>query len=314
LIPKGTHDRMLTYVSERGRGTWAQFKQTFDWLAGEDDDPAAKAWIAARNLSSLGHMEIDWDAGTWSAAPPLVTLLPRSGARALITGARTRHLRHQLEAAVEDADLWLDELDQADAPRPGSPPRERGPSTLLLSCRRHQDAEKLASRIGASYTYAAASMIAGLLPPLAAYARLFDPGDLPAGFPAERFDPSALTWAPADAASEAGLYRCRTFSGHVHVLRNWDGRSLRVVREHGVYEVLRWEQRTVLAYDRARETLLVPATADLPVLQARAATLSSGRLPRLLGPAATPQLAYRNVAAAVAEQIAASLSQELAAA
>src|SRR4051812_8694875 len=73
------HDRLLRFLSERGSGDWAELRNTYNWLALDErravEDPADKAWIAARDLAALGHIEVEWDEQlSWAAAPPLVTM------------------------------------------------------------------------------------------------------------------------------------------------------------------------------------------------------------------------------------------------
>jgi hypothetical protein len=309
------YDLLLTYVSEKGRGSWRELKEAFTWLAGPTDDPAARAWIAARDLAALGHMEIAWDRELmWCAAAPMVTMLPRSGGRAFVTGARTGWLYWPasrngaagsesglLVEVADDLGLWLDTCGE-----------QQGPTTLLVACSHHLQAGELARRLGIAYTYNVADQIAGLLPPLLAYARHFTPGELPRGFEAEYFDPALLEWTATDNTEQRGLYRCRTYEGHVHALHGATGSWHRVMREIAIYEVLRWEEQHVLRYSMASDELTVPAEAALPVLHARAATLSSGRLPRRsFSRTSGTTLTYVNVPYRVAQQIAWALGQRL---
>lgn len=310
------YDLLLTYLSETGRGSWRQFKESFTWLAGATDDPAARAWIAARDLAALGHMEIAWDRELiWCAAAPMVTMLPRSGGRAFVTGARTRFLylpasrdgepvRAPSGRLVEEADelgLWLDTCDG-----------QSGPRTVLVACASQVEAEQLAARLEVAYTYNVADQIAALLPPLPAYAKHFTAGELPHGFEAEYFNPDVLEWTPTDSTAKRGLYRCRTYEGHVHALHGPTGSWQRVVREIAIYEVLRWQEHNVIRYSAERNELTVPAETALPVLHGRAATLCSGRLPRRNYSATSgTTLTYVNVTKEIAEQIASALSQRL---
>ncbi len=261
----------------------------------------------------------------WCAAAPIVTMLPRSGGRAFVTGARTRHvftpgtelrdgaedrrttLRRgpstgRLVEACERLDLWLDECEAAD-----------GPLTLLIACESHTDAEQLARELGIAYAYNVAEQIAGVLPPLEASAAHFRPGALPRGFEAEYFDVETVAWRPTATFDQRGLYRCRTYEGHVHALLDGAFTWRRAVREFAVYEVLRWEHRPVITYSAADFELRVPAEAALPALHARAATLCSGRLPVRLRDRDTGAytLSFRNVPPGIAEQIASSLGQRL---
>jgi hypothetical protein len=303
------HDLLLAYLSEKGSGSWTGLKGAWEWVTEPTDDPGDQAWLVARDLAALGHIELSWgETAMWCAAPPLLTMLPRSGGRALVTGSRTRWLYEPgngeepaagaLVQSAEELGLWLDEC-----------PAPDGPTTLLVACKRERNARQLAEKLGIAYTYEVADQLSELLPPLGEYARLWPDGALPRGFDAEAFDPLTCKWLPVDEPSDHGLYRCRTYQGHVHALHGPTGWR-RVVRELGVYEVLRWEKMEVLYYDAPQLELTVRVGAALPALHARAATLCSGRLPSFSREHGG-ELTYWNVPQDVAERIASSLSQTL---
>lgn len=314
------YDLLLEWVSEKGEGTWQQFRNAWDWLSSRgarirDEDPAEKGWIAAANLAALGHMEITWEGnGKWAAAPPVLTMLSDSGGRALLTGARTRALywpasgdrppQGKLAKGAEELDLWVDELAGWSS---------ASPTSVVVACNEPSDAERLARLCGIAYTYSVSDELSALLPPLGAYAKLWQPGRLPQGFQAERYDASSLDWHEIqdDEPTEPGLYRSRTYKDHVHVLVQPTGASFRVTREHAVYEVLRWEDRTVLDYDPARRELWVPVGARLPLLHERAAVLSTGQLGEFRRRDGMPGRLYFNVQPEIASRIAASLSQQI---
>src|SRR5262249_39767213 len=128
-------------------------------------------------------------------------------------------------------------------------------------------------------------------------------------------------------------------------VRHATGTWTRVIKELGVYEVLRWSDENVLRYSEKTGKLVVPVEAGLPAMHARAVTLCSGRLPSLTtetAKTASPQrmptrsspgrggrhgrakaqpasarskkrhfLNYENVPASVAEQVAVALEQTL---
>jgi hypothetical protein len=276
------------------------------------DDPAGKAWIAGANLSALGHLEMTWEgAGHWAVAPPVITMLPNSGGRALLTGARTRALyrpgsvhRSQSGAVsdvAEELDVWIDDV-----------PAEGRPTSVLISCGEPEDAQRLAEHCEILFSYSVSEQLAAMLPPLEAYVSLWQPGGLPQGFPVERFIAAALAWRehPGDEPGEPGLYRSRTYGEHVHVLTTPLGGHVRASREHAVFEVLRWDGLQVLEYDAARHELWVPVHTRLPVLHERAAVLCSGQLGRFQRRRSENGLVYANVAPQVADRIRASLNQE----
>ena len=330
------YDVLLRYLSEKGSGSWEELKEAWQWIGGTDD-PSGRAWIAARDLEALGHIEVAWNQQlTWCAAPPLLTMIPRSGGRAFVTGARTGHFLDQLSKAAEAQDVWIDHCGL-----------QRGPTSYYLACRSHLKLEALAAELGVDYTYQVAEQIAGLLPPLETYSSLTDDRELPKGLELELFNTDRLEWIDTDQRELPGLYRCRTYGGQLHGLRSATGAWSRVIKEIGIYEVLRWEGKSVLDYSQEDETLTLSAEASLPTLHARAATLCSGQLPRYSRPPlqqprsrqaglssrrsrlrggrtgnsqSRPQrterrargtLTYANVPLSIAERIAGSLSQRL---
>jgi len=319
------HDLLLSYLSEKGSGKFDDLRDTWDWLGERDNDPAHRAWIVASDLSALGHIEISWaedGPSTWCAAPPIVTMLPRSGGHALITGARTRKLYEpardgvQGRPAVDSRGALLevaDELNLYVAELRGG----YGLTTALVACETHRDAERLANGLGITYTYSVASQLSSLLPPLSAYEKLWDSGELPLGFEAEYFDTRTLDWIDASSTEQLGLYRARTWERYIHVLHGpSEGQWRRANREHAIFEVLRWEVQDVISYDHTTNQLTVPWHVGLPVLPNRAAVLSSGKLPEYktsVKPAVgeVALAAYANVEFEVAEKISSSLNQNL---
>jgi hypothetical protein len=336
-VTESRYDTLLTYLSEKGSGSWEELKDAWQWISEASDDPSGRAWIVARDLEALGHIEVAWNRGlAWCAAPPLLTMIPRSGGRAFVTGARTRHFVRGLREEAEQHDIWIDEGGL-----------QHGPTSYYLACQSHLEVEEIAANLGAGYTYQVAEQIAALLPPLDTYSRLADERELPRGLELEMFDTLRLEWRETDQRDQPGLYRCRTYQGHLHGLLSATGRWNRVIKEIGIYEVLRWEAKAVLSYSGDDETLTLPAEASLPALHARAVTLCSGRLPKytrppvqqsraqgglrnprtlqarsaraaggrlqLQRPEANPRgtLTYLNVPPTIAEKIAASLSQLL---
>lgn len=313
-----SYDLLLDWASERGTGTWQEFRSAWEWLLSTDnsrrpEDPAGKAWIAGANLAALGHLEMSWtDNGAWAVAPSVITMLPNSGGRALLTGARTRTLYRPasngdgqsgvIADIAEDLDIWIDDIDTRD-----------GPTSVLIACNRPEDAARLADHCRIAYTYSVSDQLSAMLPPLAAYEALWEPGSLPQGFPVERFSSRDLRWHPHpdDEPSDAGLYVGKTYSENVHVLAMPVGAQFRVPRDHAVYEVLRWDDINVLAYDEAAHELWVPTSCRLPLQHERAAVLCSGQLPRFRRRENQNGIFYANVQPSVARRIAASLNQEL---
>jgi hypothetical protein len=161
------------------------------------------------------------------------------------------------------------------------------------------------------YTFSVADQIAGVLPPLSAYMGHFEEGQgLLAGFEAEYFDTASLQWEPTQATDKRGLYRTQTFDGMQFANCDAAFKWRRPVMEIGMFEVLRWEEKSVLNYSAESAELRVPPQIPLPALHARAASLCSGRLPRIRGKKGKGhELVYDNISESVANRISRSLHQ-----
>ena len=316
------YDLLLEWVSEKGSGTWGEFKNAWSWISGREegtraDDPAGKAWVAASNLAALAHLEISWDHdGRWAVAPAVLTMLPNSGGRALLTGSRTRALYrpatglHQQQRgllveriAEADLDIFIHDL-----------PMDHGPTSVFLASSSPEDVERLADLCGIRYSYSVSAQLARLLPPLRASRSLWRRSTAPQGHSVERFDTETLTWVDAteQEATKPGLYRWRLWDRHVHILTDPLGVSYETPRSEAVYEVLRWEDKSVLRYDTRTNLLWVTTHARLPLMHERAAVLCSGRLPHFRrARCGVPGNTYVNIPPELARLIAQSLEQRL---
>ncbi|MEV0680552.1 hypothetical protein AB0I60_28955 [Actinosynnema sp. NPDC050436] len=87
------HDLLLGWMSERHKGSFERFRETWTWLFREEDP---RWWRRTLNdLQTLGHVEID--GGRWETATPTITTLPNSGGYALLCGKRTDRLVRAIE-------------------------------------------------------------------------------------------------------------------------------------------------------------------------------------------------------------------------
>lgn len=295
-----TNDRLLRWMSEKGHGTWREFRVAHAWVSDQPGDTAEPAWAAARDLQDLGYAEFAWGKDLdWCVAPPVLSLLPASGGLGYLTGARTASL---VAALAADEECFPDAVRQG-----GS-----GPHGVFVSIASWAEASALANRLDVSLEFAFPERISDALPDLQTMLAAGRPSPFPLGFERQRFEPAALEWRDVseDDAPAAGLYRIQTWGRtEFRLVRDAD-HILACSPEVGVYEVLRWERVTLLEYSPEHATLRVPVVARLPVLHARAAALSSGLLPRLVYATNAYWLIYDNVSAEVADAIAGSLSQE----
>lgn len=296
------HDLLLEWVSERGSGRWQAFRDAHAWIRPDvDRQPWETASFAVRQLSALGHVEVDWRSSIWAAAPPLLTVLPSAGAHALLTGGRTRELSDRLAEELDGrGDLF------------GLPPIEQphAPSALLIASEDERSVRSLASSLGIEFSHSVSSQLAAILPPLDSYLALARSSPAPKGYGVQALEPSELQWIDVEDDDEPGLYRYQAPAGPAFRLIDGEGVDFAVDLAIGVYALLSHSgstQRLRWFRNSLNGELEVPLRAPLPTLQARAAVLCSGLAPRRHG----RSLVYVNVPESVARSIATSLAQDL---
>lgn len=296
-------DLLLHWASERGRGAWGDFREVHDWLfnAGKTEAQPVKATTSIHSLSMLGHLEIDWESGQWSAAPASLTILPFAGAHAVLAGSRTRRTAEEFarRAMREEVDLYLDVRRQ-----------EWGPATFFVAAASDKGVQALAQALEINYEVCVSERLAQLLPPLDDYLSLAKSTPAAQGYGVERFDQSWMSFRRCESDDSPGLYRYDTWGRPE--LRFFDGSTyFRVDRALGTYAELRRTSENVLRYqaDSVNGTLLVPFRAQLPALHARVAVLCSGLMPPLDRDEWVWH--YRNVPRDIAETIASTLGQQL---
>lgn len=295
-----SEDLLLDWMSERGAGTWQQARDAHEWLLSQQRQIGWRPTpgFTLRMLSTLGHVEIDWEAARWAAAPPVITLLPSAGAHALLTGGRTRTLVDRLGTeAGEDPCLF------ALSPHPQS----LAPSALLVACESERAIESLAWRLGIRYEFSVSDRLSAALPPLDACLHQGKTTPPPRGYGVECFDARRLRWETAESDESPGLYRYEVYGRpEFRLLTEAEG-VYSVDLPTGVWSALsRWgENRLRYQTESVNGTLIVPIECPLPTLQARAAALCSGLAPKKRG----QTLWFRNVPRAIAERIARSLDQ-----
>ncbi|HEU5252056.1 MAG TPA: hypothetical protein VFU16_01855 [Solirubrobacterales bacterium] len=295
-------DLLLEWASERGFGSWAQFREAYAWLERESEmAPWETASLVARQMSALGHIEVDWRRRSWAAAPPVLTLLPSAGAHALLTGGRTRELCDRLAMALADRDdlYGLDPVEQPLAP-----------SAILIACEDERAMRKLASALGIESAYSVSSQLAEILPPLRAYLDLAGSTPAPRGYGVQALDLADLSWRDVEEDREPGLYRYQAPDGRRFRLVEATGSVFDVDLAIGAFAALAIAGETGrLKWFRAslNGELQVPLRTPLPTLHARALALCSGFAPERHG----RSLVYLNVPEKVARAVAGSLAQDL---
>jgi len=294
------YEAMLRWASEFGQGTWVEFREAHDWLfnIGRQERKQVRATTTIHAMSMLGHLEIDWRSGRWAVAPTALTILPNAGAHAVVTGARAHRLLAELRDATR-ADDYFEESHRQDW----------GPDALFIAASDESALEVLAKKVGMNYEVCVSERLAKMLPSLESYLDLSKSTPAAKGYGIERFDVRFLNWERASHDGAPGLYRYDV----------WGRPEYRFVSDPGIVYSVDWSLgvHAELARTRRREihyalesvngTLRVPFAAQLPALQARAAALCTGLMPRLQD----RRWHYANVPRSTADAIAASLGQVL---
>ncbi|GIG27359.1 hypothetical protein [Cellulomonas denverensis] len=303
-------DRLLSWMSATGSGSVRDLRRRVQWMARTSDaDHSAQAaarWV--RDMSTLGHCEVDWQADRWSIAPPALAVLPCSDGRAALVGSRRAALLDRLEGSS----LWIEHLVQE--PSGDDLPL---PTTVLVSYDSYDSLAAEAVRIGAAFGGCAAVRLAARVPRVVHGAAAAPPPwssttlERFEGLSRPYFRPEAI---PAGGRARDGLYRMEVLGRHAYLLMR-DGAWHHCGRAEGVYlELARWGETTLRYRPDAAGypesgSLFVDWGAPLPLLQARALVLCSGKVPRF-GQAGQTTI-YGNVPVKVAHLVADTLMQKL---
>jgi hypothetical protein len=265
---RDAHDDLLWWCSELGSGTWTQFRTACRELG-------IAAGQASAALSALAHVEFDRRHGKWAVAPTVLSTIPHSHGRLLLSGARPSGLMEHLRLVAEH--------EQLDVVVETGPIRQtaRGPATLLLEGSA-ADGAAFADAAGLAFQPAAHLAIASLLP-ASDVESLAEPATPDPRFPHCLIDPVHLTerWDLAAPEGAAGLWAWATFSrGSARFLRR-DGQWWYVPESAWAPYLLDRpsDSEPLCRYEPAHRLLVVDGAAPLPALHARAAVLCSGTLP-----------------------------------
>ncbi|MBF2759006.1 MAG: hypothetical protein ISN28_01850 [Ectothiorhodospiraceae bacterium AqS1] len=289
-------NHLLTWMSARGCGSWAQFRAAVEryhveFAEHEQDEEIADDvtasdlpiyQVARLNLERLAHVEFfSPRAGAdWRVVPPSLAV-HKEGDQwvGILCGARPPDLCERIEKKVV--------IKKTQAAR-GIPM----PDCIRLLA---SDLAKIESAAKAGELHVqieAPTSILAAIPPVDD-PRSYVPADAPTvpGWSIERFLPSKLRWTAQNHQNEkdlefgdlvdcqTGLFRCRMRHQRIHYLR-WQGRTYRVNVQVGKYAVLRRQRiRNLLKYDSHRSILSVPVNCRPPPLVERGLVLCTGLLP-----------------------------------
>lgn len=321
MLNTAFYARLLEWCSERAEGSLTAFAEVHGWLSGGRGGPRLEAWgLSAYKLQVLGHIELMWSGeGRWAVAPPVISVLDRSGGNALLVGARPRWLMSRLENLPDDPDPILRELSQRvmlDDPR--DQPAKDGPPALYITARSDNDIRALCHALGLHFEYRLAARLREALPTIDSYIDTGWGAPGPPGFAPRKFDLRAPDrWREVDDDTAPGAYEFTRYGPPRYFFVDTDGRA-EVEKWIAVYAELRRIGRNVIFYRDSDQTLLVPARLPLPLLYARCAALRTGLLPQYLPQPPVgvdqdlgPFLKYQNMTPKLSNAIATAVGQRL---
>ena len=288
-------DLLLEWASEMSAGSWAQWCDACREMGVEPT-------TLMRDLAALGHVEINWSSNRFSCPSPTAAFLRRSSGCLFLTGARPRGLLErlaQLEVDRDDLGFFVHE--------PYS--QQRGPQSVVIEVDL-EDAPALCEAAGLNWSFDPAAGIAESLP-VATLDEVASREDWPPrdDVPRQRFNPSKLQFETYRASGDAGLWFYEGYRRSEAWLHDGHCWWKFPTREFAPY--LAHPHQTFLCYRQTMCQLQVPSITPLPPLQARAATLASGRLPLRAGAKGAPAWCYENISPALAQRIADSLATRL---
>jgi hypothetical protein len=259
------HDELLEWASELGSGSWGVWRDACDYLHLGSNS-------AARKLAALGHLEFDWVANRFAAAPPAAVFTFHSSGCLLLTGARRRGLRERIEVLHEEGDYGIDL-------RPPVP-QEKGPETWLVEADL-EEMERFCSAIGFALEIDSGRRMLKALPAASLEACAEEARPDPR-FVRRWLNPKLGIFQTNVDASTDGLWWVKEDRRDIALLRRRGDWFRVTTREYGPY--LAYSERSFITYNSALGLLSVDNQAPLPPLIARAATLQSGRLAKPDGP------------------------------
>ena len=310
-----SHELLLAWISERGEGTLASYRSAVEWLRGADE-PWTRSLTA---LQSLGHVDVDWVARRWRAAPPAFAVLDDTGGYALLTGSRPRWLEDRLDALQDDPDPEVRGL--ADEVVLQEPVRQHeGPGVRYVTYEHADLLRDLADRLRVGYLERPSEQLAQRLPALNELLVSGKGRPLPGGFAVSRMsDAPGPLFRETEDITKPGAYEFHTYGAHRFFYRHSAADAFEAEKGVVIYAELRRQQRHVLRWDPQHNWLLVPARMRLPLPHDRVLVLRTGVLPDYLdevrlGPSATrlrDMVRYRHIDRLTATSVARSLGQKL---
>ena len=299
---------LLQWASEAGSGKWEALRAAAEHVA-RKHGLRRKPWLLARDLSMLGHLDIDWEAQKWSIASPTMNVVPGLGLCVVLTGSRPYYLIQRFRDATNDRDVFDFTMRQPQ-------PRDSAPAAIFAKCASLDVAKEVASRMSANLVIDPSTALAAAMPSLDDQELLpTAPPDL--DLDTEWFNPRDVEWEECEnrGSPMEGLYRQQLTERRRHLWHEADRWSktdlaygqFRALRNEG-QQVMKWRPAATNGGQSSR--LEVRRNVRLPDIAERALTICDGRMP-IFPPGFSNQdyERYSNVSESVYQAISGKLGQ-----
>lgn len=289
MRPGSPGDDVLRWASECESGPWQSLKDTCAHALQAHSLTHPRPWQLAADLAALGHIDIDWDEGRWSVAPPALVLARGMGLCAYLAGWRPTGLVTRFKQ-FDDVSFFPFDVRQGAAP-----------AAMFAKCGKVETVEEVAGALKIPVVFDPARQLISLVSLDSAEGELAAPP--PADEEVERFEPQHIMWVPAARPFEDGLHRFELHGRKAFRLRR-SGEWYKVDRAAGQMAALRGRP-DVLRWHRASNTYDIPPVmtvhreVSLPPLAERAAVAASGLLPHRY----QSHRIYRNITSRVARTL-----------
>ncbi len=144
-------DDLLRWVSETGAGSWVRLRDASAYVC-QRHNLRWRPWQLAVELSSLGHIDINWETRDWSVAPPTLNVVPGLGLWIVLTGSRPHYVDERFDTATDDLDVYPCNVSQPPAP-----------AAKLAKCATVDTVRRVAERLGVAVVFDPAQALAEVM-------------------------------------------------------------------------------------------------------------------------------------------------------
>lgn len=300
-------DELLQWASEAGSGKWEALRAAAGHVA-RKHGLRTRPWTLARDLSKLGHLDIDWETQGWSIASPTMNVVPGLGLCVVLTGSRPYYLIQRFRDATNDRDVFDFTMRQPKT-------HNSAPAAIFAKCASLDVAKEVATRMGANLVFDPSTSLAASMPSL-------DDQDLQRTSPpdldldTEWFNPHEVEWKECESRGTPveGLYR-QQLTERRRYLWYGAGRWSKIDFSYGQFRALRDTGQHVMEWTEEAANgsmasrLEVHKDVRLPDVAERALTICDGRVPVVPDVSHTGYLRYSNVSERVCQLISQKLGQ-----